>query len=412
MRNLHTRAVRSAFIVVLVVGALALAACGSSESDTSSKKAAPTGPTAAKPSGSVLKIGVIGSLTGSQAASSNQGATVAPAWERYVNEQLGGINGHPVKVYLGDDRGDPASAQSVEKDLVDSKGVIALIVSSDNLVSAYSADAISKGVALISGSANSQDWYSKAGMFETPTDVLSGLSAQVAVAKQFAKAKKFVSVYCSEIAACGQANPPLKSAADKAGLGFTSLAVSSTAPNYTAECLKLKQGGSEFAQMNFESSAAARFVRDCQQQGYNPTFGSSAQAIGKELLAIPNLKLYGPAYAFPSVANAPAAKNFRDVMARFAKGSNWREGVASFTWDGLEVFRKATATIGPSPTPQDVVNGLNSIKGENLGGELANKLTYTAGKPVPFGGHPCYFVIGIKGGKTIAPANLDPQCVS
>jgi hypothetical protein len=43
---------------------------------------------------------------------------------------------------------------------------------------------------------------------------------------------------------------------------------------------------------------------------------------------------------------------------------------------------------------------------------VANKLTFTAGKPLSFGGHPCMFVVGVKGGKTVAPANLTPTCVS
>jgi branched-chain amino acid transport system substrate-binding protein len=242
--------------------------------------------------------------------------------------------------------------------------------------------------------------------------VLSGLSGQVLVAKQFAKATKFADLYCSEIAACAQADPPLKAAATKAGVGFTSLAVSSTAPSYTAQCVQLQQQKVDYAQLNFTASAAAKFMQDCQAQGYNPTWGSSAQAIGKDYLGVSNVTVYGPAYAFPSVASAAPVQTFVSAMTKYAKDSNWREGTASFTWSGLEAFRKALANAGASPTRQDVTSGLNSFNGEDLGGLLANKLTFSAGKTIPLGGLPCIFVIGVKNGKTIAPANLTPTCVS
>ena len=293
--------------------------------------------------------------------------------------------------------------------------VAAIIVSSDNLLAAFSGDANSAGVALISGTANQVDWYTKPHMFVTVTDVLSGLSAQVAVAKEYGKATKFADLYCSEVAACQQADPPLKAAAAKAGVEFTSLAISSTATSYTAECLQLQQEKVDYAQLNFTTSAAAKFVQDCEQQGYSPTWGSSEQAIGKDLLDIKGLKLFGPAYAFPSVADAAPAKEYRDSMTKYAKNDNWHEGTASFTWSGLEVLRKALASApkgSAAVTPTDVVTALDTIAAENLGGLLANKLTFTAGKTGSFGSHPCYFVVGISGGKTIAPANLEPKCVS
>src|SRR5690242_13475306 len=89
---------------------------------------------APKPKGTPIVIGVIGSVTGPEAASSRQGQTVATAWAKWVNAQ-GGINGHPVKVALADDGGDPAKGQAAEKTLVDQKNVLAIVVSSDNEVS-------------------------------------------------------------------------------------------------------------------------------------------------------------------------------------------------------------------------------------------------------------------------------------
>ncbi len=410
--------------VPLLIAALVAGACSSSKSSSSSattaaaasggsstSAGAPATTAAAAPSGSVINVGVIASLSGSQASSSDQAATVAPAWEAWVNAN-GGISGHPVKVYVEDDAGDPAKAQAAEQDLVGSKNVIALIVGSDNEVAAFDADAIGKGVAVISGTANSTDWYTKAGMFVTVTGVLPGVGEQVDVAKTYAHATKFADLYCAEIAACAQADPILKGATSKDGIGFTSLAVSATAPSYTAQCLQLQQQKVDYAQLNFVASAAAKFVQDCQAQGYNPTWGSSEQAAGAAFASLQNFTMYGPAYSFPSVADAPPVQTFRSAMEKYAKDKNWREGAASFTWDGLQTLAKALANVGASPSRQDVLTGLYAFQGENLGGELANKLTFTQGKASGFNFNPCYFVVGMKGGQVVAPAGLTPQCPS
>ncbi|HEX4661877.1 MAG TPA: ABC transporter substrate-binding protein [Streptosporangiaceae bacterium] len=391
--------------------ALVLAACSSSSS-------APTGSSttsgaAAAAKGTTIKIGLIASLTGPQAPTCDQGATVAPAWAAWINSG-GGIDGHPVKTIFLDDKGDPATAQADEKQLA-SDSVVAIVVSCDNLVSAYDSAAIASGIPLIGGPSDAQDWYAKPGMFPTMTGIVNGLAAQVAVAVKFGHAKKFGQLYCAEVAACGQANPILQAAAKAAHIGYTQLAVSSAAPSYTAQCLQLKQENADYAQLNFTSSAAVRFIQSCQAQGYNPTWGSSEQAIGSAFASIPNLTMYGPAFSFPSVADAPPVVTFRTVMQKYAQGSNWREGTASFTWDGLQALAQAIkdAKVAASApvTSADVLTGLYGFKGETLGGELANPVTYAKGKPFGITANPCYFVVGTKGGQTIAPAGLTPQCL-
>ena len=412
----RSRFTRTALLASVLAAALGVAACSSSSSSSPSSGATASGTSAAAaaPKGAVIKIGVIGSLTGSQASSSDQGATVAPAWADWINAN-GGINGHPVQVIVMDDKGDPATAQAAGQQFI-ADGVSAIIVSSDNLVSAFDSAAIAKGIPLISGSANSSDWYTKPGMFPTPTGVVNGLAGQVAVAAKFGHAKKFANLYCAEIAACAQAGPVLQQVAKASGIGYVGLAISSTAPSYTAQCLQLKQDGVDYAQLNFTTAAAVRFVQNCQAQGYNPTWGSSEQAIGTAFASIPNLTVFGPAYAFPSVANAPPADQFRSVMEKYATNSNWREGAASFTWDGLQALAqavKAENIAAATPvTAADVTAGLYSFKNQNLSGEVANGLTYTKGKPFGFTANACYFVVGMKGGQTTAPAGLTPQCPS
>jgi branched-chain amino acid transport system substrate-binding protein len=388
------------------VAATLVTACGgggNKNSSSSSSSSSSGGASSPEPTGSVIKIGIIQSLTGSQASSSNQGDTVGPAWADWVNAN-GGLNGHKVQVISVDDAGDPAKAQAAEKQLVDSDQVLAIVVGSDNLISAYAADAKAKGVPLVSGPANQSPWYSQAGTFVTPTDVASGLVDQMKVAKQYAKATKFANLYCQEVAACGQAVALQQPKAATIGLGYTSLAVSSTATSYTAQCLQLQQQKVDYAQLNFTTAAAAKFVQDCQAQNYNPIWGTSEQAAGKDLLSIPDFHAFGPAYAFPSTKDGAPFQTFRDVMNKYAKGSNWAEGTGSFTWGGLVALQTALKSVGASPTRQDVMTALGTIQNNDLGGLLPNKVTFNPQKAAAYFAYPCSFVLEIKGGKLTSPS--------
>jgi hypothetical protein len=153
-------------------------------------------------------------------------------------------------------------------------------------------------------------------------------------------------------------------------------------------------------------------VKDCQAQGYNPTWGSSAQAIGTPYLSLSNVTVYGPAYAFPSVATGEGFDTFTNAMDKYAKDDNWKDGTASFDWTGLVAIQKALSSVSPSATvtAADVVKGLDAFKGETLGGIAANKLTFTNGKPVRFMGQPCFFVIGVQDQKVTAPNGTKPIC--
>ena len=168
---------RTALLAGVLAAALGVAACssGSSSSSSGSSGATTSGTSAAAPKGALIKIGVIGSLSGAQASSSDQGATVAPAWADWINAN-GGIDGHPVQVIVMDDKGDPATAQAAGQQFI-ADGVSAIIVSSDNLVSAFDSAAIAKGIPLIGGASDESDWYTKQGMFVTMTGIFPGAEA-------------------------------------------------------------------------------------------------------------------------------------------------------------------------------------------------------------------------------------------
>ena len=137
-------------------------------------------------------------------------------------------------------------------------------------------------------------------------------------------------------------------------VGVRPLSVTATSTSYTAQCLQLQQSKVDYAQLNIASAVAAKFIADCQAQNYNPTWGTSEQAIGKDLLSVPGVTAYGPAFAFPSVADAKPVATFRDAMSKYATSNDWREGAGSYTWQGLEIIR--TALLSPASAPAGPVS--------------------------------------------------------
>jgi len=72
----------------------------------SSATGSATGSSGSSATGTPIPIGIIASSSGSQAASIGKVPDVAQAWASTVNAN-GGIDGHPVKLYIEDDADDP-----------------------------------------------------------------------------------------------------------------------------------------------------------------------------------------------------------------------------------------------------------------------------------------------------------------
>src|SRR5579859_477387 len=129
MRSTRGNPVRAGSVsrAVAVIGALALSAgaCGSSTS-SSAKTPLPTTsgnvPTSsghAAPAKSLIVIGMPVAATGYSSTAQAPTFAVAAAWQKWVNNDLGGINGHPVKVVTIDTKADPATALTASRELID-----------------------------------------------------------------------------------------------------------------------------------------------------------------------------------------------------------------------------------------------------------------------------------------------------
>lgn len=121
--RVHERRRRTSVYVAAVMTAVALvvAACSSSGSSSASGGTGTSGTAAA---GSPIKLGIIASLTGFTSFLAN-GAKAFEARLKLQNS-MGGIDGHPLEAFVGDDTSTPAGALTASQTLVENDNVLAI----------------------------------------------------------------------------------------------------------------------------------------------------------------------------------------------------------------------------------------------------------------------------------------------
>jgi branched-chain amino acid transport system substrate-binding protein len=333
----------------------------------------------------------------------------AEAWEKWTNAH-GGINGHPVKVHIVDTACDSVQGQAKAKQLIDSDKVLAIVGSADATFDATVGPLITKSKVPMLGAASQSETF-----FTNPDYFALGLStdnlnrASVYLAKKTG-ATKFAAVVCAEFASSTGADATYKEATSKAGLHYDGLIVaSSSAPDYTAECLKLKQNGDDFVQISLAVGAAKKFISDCAAQGYNPTYQMPTSVFDPSFENVSGLEALSVQPVPPYYADAPVLKDFRDSMTQYADVKKI-SSAALTTWVSLETFKTAMSDASEAPTRQEVFDAVYKLNGNSVGGLVAQGLEFKAGKTSPQ--LTCFFVGGVKNGSFDLPYGTNPQCLS
>jgi branched-chain amino acid transport system substrate-binding protein len=378
------RSIRRAGVVMLVALALVAAACGSS---SKSNDGASSGTTVPAPKGTVLPVGWVGTQT-TGPAFSTQGSDAVGVWEKWTNAH-GGINGHPVKVFYKDDKGDPAIGLAAVKELVESDKVIA-IVDPGALTEQTWADYVKeKNIPVVHGSLIDALWFTNPMFYPLGGTVITNIWGQMKAAAQLG-AKKVGIVLCTDVAACAQAQPLFNADAKEVGLDpvYNALA-SRTQASYTAECLAAKSAGADAVAAFIDSVV---FSRDCSRQNYHPIYISSGMGPTASVIkTAPDLgNTAGSSPSFICLdTTITAAADFNAALKEYGKdyapGGSKRDQVgqgACDAWVGGIGFAKAITNANVAPdataTSADVIRGLAMFKGETLGG-LTQPLTLSDG---------------------------------
>jgi branched-chain amino acid transport system substrate-binding protein len=367
----------------------------------------PAQPAAVPATKSVVKIGTLGPFSGLFGAVFDGIPKSVNVWAAAQNAR-GGVNGHPVKVIVGDDQADPPTALTLAKRMVESDGIIAMVAN----MNIFGFEQIeqylrSKNIPLIGGDAVSPGWFTSPVAFPvTPpvaTQSIKGL-------KQFVDqgAKKLAIVYCLEVSAlCTY----LVQEAQKSEVGpniVQTYQVSLVAPSYTSQCLRMKSAGIEAMWLLMDSAGASRFVQNCASQGFKPKTMIHSLNVSPGVLNMPELaQSIVPSGTFPPVdIGLPAVSRYLQATSTYAPTLG-HSGSTTYGWASAEMFGLAAKNLSDNPTSAELINALNKVSNETLGG-LIPPVSYVKGKGPQ--AKPCIFIYAVTNGRWSAPNGAKLTC--
>jgi len=362
-------------------------------------------------SGAPIVVGSVCSCTGAQAASLGAADDMMKAWASEVNAN-GGINGHPLKLIVKDDAGDPAKALQAVKELVEKDHVIAIVGDTSNVDVSWASYVEEKGIPVVGGLPLNLPFMVNADFYPSGGSALAFTFGVISGGKE--SGGKLAVLYCAESPQCASGIALDKALGPHVGVEIVYDAkVAGTATDYTSQCLGAKKAGATAMWVAAGTSVVKRVVDNCVQQGVQLVQVAGDGSISPKW---PEDKAFDGAQIVQLTApsfdeSIPATKQYRAALAKYLPGTvgGEQDGAAGMhSWVAGKLFEAAAAKakLGDDATSEDVKAGLYALKDETLGG-LTAPITYTKGMATLMN---CYFTVGIEQGKYTTPDGLKPTC--
>lgn len=184
---------------------------GSGSPQTASAPApggAPSAPSVPAPGGAVkaaLTIGSVTHMSGPAASGTLPGLDGLNLWVKATNAK-GGVNGHPVKLFVADDNTDNARHRQLIQEFVEQKGVIAFVQNGEALTGSASVDYLkAKGVPVINSIGGNTYFYDSPVHFPLVAHGEEFVKASLYNSGEYAKqkgVKKYGLIACTEAQVC------------------------------------------------------------------------------------------------------------------------------------------------------------------------------------------------------------------
>jgi branched-chain amino acid transport system substrate-binding protein len=358
-----------------------------------------------------ITIGFVGWLSGVGGPSILPARDAWVAWSKMVNAK-GGINGHPVRLLVGDDGGNQSRSVAVVRDFVENKGAIAISWYSVG-VDGVANYAKSKNIPVIGSGAGEAPWLNNPMMFP-PGPILDGSTWGTARLLKDAGIKRVAVVYCAESTTCQQTGQKSISSAKELGLEVVYTAqISFSQPDYTGECLQMRNANAEAVIPISENTSVVRLAQSCGRQNYHPRWNVSV-VTGTQAKQVRDFEggiAAAPNFPWFLTSGSAAVEEYASAIRTYAP-NRVSDGSPPQTagWLSAKIFEKAAARVSDQPTSQDILEGLWAMKNETFGGLAPAGLarTFTKNQPTPetF----CVFEARIERGGWVAPRGLTPVC--
>jgi branched-chain amino acid transport system substrate-binding protein len=361
--------------------------------------------------GSPVNIGTVCECSGPAGASIGPGIASNQFVVKWINDN-GGLNGHPIKLFVGDSNSDPNRHFALVKQMVEEDKVIAFLGMmaplTINSTDKYLRD---KGIPVVGGDGAHGLWFGSPVLFFPGPSYTTQAVATAKLAVDL-KTPKIAMFYCAEAQPCQLGRDALHSKlkdekAPQAEIVYEAK-VSLAQPDFSAECLQAQSKGAQSVIVFVDAAAASRATRSCIQQGFKPQWLTSP--LTSAHADDPNNEgMTNPVAVFPwFLEQTPAQKLFHDAVRKY-NPSLTVNATTSVVWVAGQMLMYASRNLGDNPTAADIMKGMWTIKNNTFDGLLPDPLTFTEGQNSP--DHPCYFVIQIKKGGYTTPLGTKPQCL-
>ena len=369
----------------LSVLALVAAGCSSSSSSTgaaaspaATSSASALGSSAASSSAKPLSVFFFDEEGASAAASSPESYQAAEAAVDYVNDNLGGVKGRPLKLIHCESLGTPDSVINCANQAVDDKPDV--VIKGVDVAGGSAVPIVTgAGIAYVTLNAGSPDEVDHNLAFS----LTSGFAAQFAPVAAYAKTKGYKSlgvIYTNVQPLSTPLNGPFASLLAKDGISYVPEPVDITAADVTSQynALVAKHVGAILVVTTLAQCTASLQARSSLSDS-TPLFMSSSCDVPSALSAASSSATNGAVFAFQDTSAVPSdtdTKTYLQAMKTYEPSSN----VGSFAPSGFESvidFYRAMMTASDPATldAASVAATLKSAKNVPLfmgGGETFN----------------------------------------
>jgi branched-chain amino acid transport system substrate-binding protein len=213
---------------------------------------------------------------------------------------------------------------------------------------------------------------------------------------------------CIEAASCSALYSVAPGLASKYHLNLVYRAEGSLVqPDFTSTCQAAKSAGAQLFFIFMDPNSIERIARSCASVNYHPQL---FVATGDAPPQATDPLLDGMYVSMPvlpwMVTSNPGIAEYRNVMAKYGAGL-LPSNSSIVGWVSAKLFQLAAQHLPDAPTSESLLDGLWSIKGNDLGG-LTVPLTFSRDQSAPMTF--CYWQEQFKNGQIISPNNGQRTC--
>jgi branched-chain amino acid transport system substrate-binding protein len=401
MRLVHSPGKLAATAALLIA---AVTACGSSANSGTDDTSGGSGLNK-----SPVVIGNVGVYSGTFGSQDLQTLHSLQAWVAWTNSH-GGLNGHPVKLVSHDDANDPAKSLLAVKEMVEQDHAVAIVApNTSGTASAWAGYVKQKKVPVLGGLSVDANWLDNPYLLATSVTLDGYHAGTVTAAKTVGS--KIGELACAEVAACKAGITTFADAAKKAGLEWAGAQlVSASAPDYTAQCIALKNAGANVIFPAVSGPTAIHVVKACATQGYKPALVLPAANITSDVLADSAFEGAVGITVSPLWFGDPTfTQDWKDAYTTMFP-NEVLNGYSTMGWQAGVVLAKALANAPDTVTSDTVLQGLYAQPAGSTYGGWTPPLTFTPGKPATVA--PCMWYVQIKNHEFTAPKGDAPICAA